>query len=176
MCVCFVFDSYGLHLTLEAPVQSLQGGAASKKPESWWKWFQICYNVCMIKINWATKYLYHLPSLYTFAIWLYAQSLCTRGILFSNIFDIVYVYDMYASGSILYQLYPKIDQNCMDGRLPFTRVPIKIYTWKAPFKGKTSAKHCEKIPLQWTQCFLVPPRELSWMANNWTFHWFWDSW
>lgn len=42
VCVCFVFDSYGLHLTLEAPVQSLQGGAASKKPESWRKWLQIC--------------------------------------------------------------------------------------------------------------------------------------
>ena len=76
---------------------------------------------------------------------------CTQGILFSNILDSVYVYDMYAFGSILYQLYPKIIQNYMDGRLPFTRVPKKNYTWKAPFKGKTSAKYCEKIPLQWIQ-------------------------
>ena len=65
------------------------------------------------------------------------MTLCLKSMHTRNMcFDIVYVYDMRASGSILYQLYPKIDQNCMDGRLPFTRVPIKSTHGRLPSKEK----------------------------------------
>lgn len=92
----------------------------------------------MIKINWATKYLYHLSSLYTFAMTLCLKSMYTRNIIFEYFrycMCIWYVCFWVDFVSVLSKNSSKL-YGWPGGRLPFTRVPKKSTHGRRPSKEK----------------------------------------